>query len=152
MLKSYSIESLKYLIDLSNGEEPESITSPSTESDIIATMKYAKQILDLDSDIYYEALAAIGVEEYCPLNVIKAMIEIKKSTALKVSEVEIDYTSLLILLSAEIPSHAFQVTAYDLAINYILTNNLLNEYKEQVKEILIFLQENDTNNNAISAI
>jgi hypothetical protein len=152
MLKSYSIESLKYLIDLSNGEEPKSITSPSTESDIITTMKYAKQILDLDSDIYYEAMAAIGVEEYCPLNVLKAMIEIKKSTALKVSEVEIDYTSLLILLSAEIPGPAFKMAAYDLALNYILSNNLLNEYKDQAREILVFLQENDTTNNAISAI
>ena len=140
MLNEYTIQSLKYLIAVSNSDTPIEVTATADEDSAVDIIKYAKQLFGEESKCFDDAMKALGIDKYCEASILRDaqfLFDARRNAST-------DYKDALErLVSAEIPSDIFKKAVANVCLTFILRMGLIAEYKDYVEHALDIIKNPD---------
>jgi hypothetical protein len=137
MLNEYIVQGLQYIINLSNGINPETITAIPNEKDAIELINYAGQILDVNSENFNNAITGLKISQYCDTETLKLVNTLKNHSE------EISEDLYAALINKQIPGEILNRTITELCLTSILKKGYLSQFKDYVNSALTLIQNSN---------
>lgn len=142
MLNDVNLQSLEYLLSISNGLPTEKIDIDCTEEDAATALSYMMQLFDINSkefdNIFHNVL---NIQKYCSFNTLILVNKLNQATGL-------DEPKQIIaeLVKEHIPGSCFKKYINILVTDRILRLRLLSLYKDYVEETIQLVKDKTIKN------
>ncbi len=134
MMNEYTLQGLKYVIDLANDVEPTPIVAKKALNLALDVMNYALQLFDIESDKFNQVLAAIGIDEYLDVELLKLIYQF--NTLAYEADDEAAEEILAILITTKVSEQSLQKAIDELCLAYILRGKQIIKYKTYIESVL----------------
>lgn len=138
-MKDFTIESLQYALDVSNGVEPNNIESEGSEADILHSLGYVSEICAVDSTEFETVYIALGADKFCDINTFRVAVKLRHTSMNR--NMEETEATLSELIELPIPGQVFNKAITDMCVTTILSLQQISKYRNYISRALPILKD-----------